>query len=132
VPEGRELWTCSKWSTVIKQLPSISKLELILHERTPTLNFGPGGVHVVDSSFPVIKDLNDTQLQEIVVWHGVETMGKDCMLEFSPCSPAFRATFTRVGGGDMWRVQQAGPGGFADKGELEDHGWKIISRTMEL
>src|SRR5882724_1172674 len=101
IPEGHELWTSPKWSTVIKKLPSISKLELILHKRTPTFDLGPGGPHIVNSSsFPVVSHLNDTQLQEIVVWHGVETMGKDRMIKFSPCSPAFRAVLTRDGGGE--------------------------------
>jgi hypothetical protein len=54
-------------------------------------------------------------------------MGKDRMIEFSPCSPAFRAVLTRDGGGEIWRVQQEGPGGFADRAELENHGWKIIT-----
>lgn len=130
--DGREPWTSPKWSTVIKQLPSIVKLELILHKRTPVFDFGPGDFHVIDSSFPIVNGLNDTQLREMVVWHGVETMGKDYMLEFSPCSPAFKVALTRDRGSDIWRIKQTGPDGFADRVELEDRGWKIISRIMEM
>jgi hypothetical protein len=114
-------------------VPSISKLELILHKRTPTFDFASGGqVHVIDSSFPVVNGLGDTRLQEIVVWHGIGTMGQNRMFKFSPCSPAFKAVLTRDGDGDVWRVQQAGPGGFADRAELENRGWKIIYRIMDL
>jgi hypothetical protein len=104
-------------------------LEIILHGCVPTLNFNSDAV---DSSFPVVLGLTDTQLKKIVVWHGVGTAGKNRAFEFSPCAPAFKTTFTRAGGGDIWRVQQAGPGGFLDEMELKSRGQKIIRRIMEL
>jgi len=130
--EGREIWTNPQWGIGLKRLPSIARLEIILHGHIPTFNFDFDQEITVDSSFPVVFGLTDTQLKEIVVWHGVGTAGKERAFEFSPCPPVFKTMFTRAEGGDTWRVQQTGPGGFVDKTELKSCGQKIISHIMEL
>ena len=65
---------------------------MIIFKHTPMLEPSEedkisGQVRTVDSLFPVVFGLHDTQIEKVVVWHRVDVMEKSPFLQFSPYSP---------------------------------------------
>jgi hypothetical protein len=91
-----------------------------------------GQARRVDSLFPVVFGLNDTWIEEVVVWHRVDVMGKSPFLEFSLYFPAFKVNFKRITQDNGWTTQREDGDRFPTKEELQLHGWQAVECTLEL
>ena len=110
---------------------------MIIFKRAPILEPSEedkisGQARTVDSFFPVVFGLNDTWIEEVVVWHRVDVMGKSPFLEFSPYSPASKVKFNRITQDDRWTTQREDGDRFPTKEELQLHGWQVVKCALEL
>jgi hypothetical protein len=116
------------WHDRIRRFPCITRLEVVYSHHISALDLGDDQEEcVVDRHFSIISHLEGTQIQEVVVWHGVEALGISPGFQVLAFYPVKKVTFLKISA-NRWTAKL----GFNGEPQPNEPGSKFSKRIYTI